>query len=190
VRLLLNIAWLIGSVYATIPALWLTIHPFVGYWRTRPGAVMGRIGLIWFGLIAVLLVLTFTGHEAQIYTIWWSWLVWLLLFAVGLGLYRKLGGFGLARVIGQAEVRPEEHAQKLITSGMHARVRHPIYLAHWLMLTAWTIGAGTIALIAMWVFATITGMFMLRAEESELRSRFGFEWDEYASRVPMILPRI
>ena len=188
-HLLANLAWVIGSVYATIPALWLLIHPFVGYWRTRKGPVMGLIGLVWLGLIAITLVLTFRWREAQIYTTWWSWLLWSLLFAVGVGIYRKLGSFGFARVIGQAEVRPEEHEQRLITGGMHARVRHPIYLAHWLMLTAWTLGAGTIALFAMWTLAVITGVFMLRAEERELHSRFGGEWEKYTARTPMILPR-
>jgi protein-S-isoprenylcysteine O-methyltransferase Ste14 len=189
VRLLLNIAWLVGSVYASIPALWLTVHPFVGYWRTRKGPVMGWIGLVWLLLIAVLLGLTFPWRETQIYPTWWSWAGWAILFAIGLGLYRRLGDFGVARVLGQAEVRPDEHEQRLIKTGMHARVRHPIYLAHWLMLTAWMLGAGTIALIAMWVLATVTGIFMLRAEEHELRSRFGPEWDEYSACVPMILPR-
>ncbi len=188
-RLLLNIAWLIGSVYATIPALWLTIHPFVSYWRKRKGAVMGWIGLIWLGLMAATLALTFRWREVQVYRTQWSWLAWLLLFAVGTVVYRRMGSFGLARVIGQAEVRPEEHEQQLITKGMHAHVRHPIYLAHWLMLTAWTIGSGTMALLLMWLLAVITGGFMLHAEERELRVRFGAAWDEYSTRVPMILPR-
>jgi protein-S-isoprenylcysteine O-methyltransferase Ste14 len=194
VRLLLHIAWVIGSVYATIPVLWLAIHPFVGYWRRRRGPVMPLIGMIWLAFIAFVLLLSFPWRDYRLYFGsgtwgWWSWLGWLILFALGLALYRKVGSFGLARVLGQAEVRPEEHEQKLITTGIHGRVRHPIYLAHWIMLTAWTVGAGTVALLAMWLFASTSGIFLLRAEERELQSRFGAGWEEYTARVPMILPR-
>jgi protein-S-isoprenylcysteine O-methyltransferase Ste14 len=150
---------------------------------------MPYIGLIWLALIALALVITFPWRELRLYQGSWSWLAWLVLFTTAFSLYRRIGSFGLARVLGQAEVRPEEHEQKLITTGMHARVRHPIYLGHLLMLTAWTVGAGSLALIAIWLFAVITGVFLLRTEERELRARFGTEWDAYTSRTPMIFPR-
>jgi protein-S-isoprenylcysteine O-methyltransferase Ste14 len=75
-----------------------------------------------------------------------------------------------------------------VTTGLHGRVRHPIYLAHWLMLTAWTIGAGTVAMVALWCFAVVTGVFLIMFEDRELESRFGEEYRAYKQRVPAVLP--
>jgi protein-S-isoprenylcysteine O-methyltransferase Ste14 len=189
-RLALNVAWIAGSVYASIPPLWLLIHPLVPFWSRRKGPVMPYIGFIWLALIALLAFAVSPWREARLYSTPYSWLAWLALFIAGLVIYRQAGSFGLARVLGQAEVRPAEHEQKLITTGLHARMRHPIYLGHLLMLTAWTVGAGTLALFILWGFAAIAGAIMIRSEECELRSRFGAQWEQYTTRVPMIFPRI
>jgi protein-S-isoprenylcysteine O-methyltransferase Ste14 len=119
----------------------------------------------------------------------WSWIAWLVLFLLGLWMYRQLGHFDRAKLLGLAEVRPQEHEQRLVTAGMHDRVRHPIYLAHLLMLTAWTIGAGTIALVALWCFGVVTGALMIWFEDRELEARFGDEYRAYKQRVPAVIPR-
>ena len=49
-------------------------------------------------------------------------------------------GFGTHKVSGEAELRPQEHAQELVTTGLHARMRHPIYFAHLLNLAGWSVG--------------------------------------------------
>jgi methanethiol S-methyltransferase len=119
----------------------------------------------------------------------WSWIGWLILFVLGLGLYRSLGHFDRDKLLGRSELRPQEHQQALVTSGMHARVRHPIYLAHWLMLTAWAVGAGTVALVGLWCFAVITGVGMIFFEDRELEGRFGEEYRRYKRQVPAIIPK-
>ena len=55
--------------------------------------------------------------------------------------------------------------------------------------TSWTIGAGTIALIGLWVLAVITGVFMIVSEDRELEARFGDEYRAYKQRVPAVIPR-
>src|SRR5262249_23318501 len=102
--------------------------------------------------------------------------------------YRRLGHFDRAKLLGLAEVRPQEHEQRLVTTDMHGRVRHPIYLAHGLMLTAWTIGAGTVALVALWCFGVVTGAVMIWVEDRELETRFGDEYRAYKQRVPAVIP--
>jgi protein-S-isoprenylcysteine O-methyltransferase Ste14 len=182
-----TIAWLIAIVYATIPAYWMAVHPFARFWRARRGKVMPFLGLIWLALwIAAGFVTAPYRHQR----LWpeWSWLGWLLLFGIGLSLYRRLGHFDRAKLLGQAEVRPQEHEQRLVTTGLHGRVRHPIYLAHWLMLTAWTVGAGTVALVALWCFAVLTGVFLIVYEDRELEARFGEEYRVYKQRVPAVIP--
>jgi protein-S-isoprenylcysteine O-methyltransferase Ste14 len=183
-----NIAWIAGIVYSTIPAFWLVVHPFARFWREKRGKIYPMLGLIWLAMwIAAGWITAPYRHER----LWpeWSWIGWLMLFVLGLRLYRSLGHFDRDKLLGRSELRPKEHQQALVTSGMHARVRHPIYLAHWLMLTAWTVGAGTIALIALWCFAVVTGVGMIFFEDRELEGRFGEEYRRYKQQVPAIIPK-
>lgn len=182
-----TIAWLIAIVYATIPAYWMAVHPFARFWQSRRGKVMPFLGLIWLALWIVAGFATAAYRHQRLWPAWW-WIAWFVLFLLGARLYRRLGQFDRAKLLGKAEVRPEEHEQKLVTTGLHGRVRHPIYLAHWLMLTAWTIGAGTVAMVALWCFAVVTGVFLIMFEDRELESRFGEEYRAYKQRVPAVLP--
>jgi methanethiol S-methyltransferase len=184
-----TIAWLVAIVYATIPAFWLVVHPFAKFWRGRKGRVYPILGLIWLVIWIVVGLLTASYRHDRLWPVW-SWIGWAALIAPGISIYRRIGhGFGRANLLGQAELRPQEHEQELVTTGMHGRVRHPIYLAHLLMLTAWTVGAGTIALIALWVLAVLTGIVMIRLEDRELEGRFGERYREYRRRVPAVIPK-
>ncbi|HJR08896.1 MAG TPA: isoprenylcysteine carboxylmethyltransferase family protein [Pyrinomonadaceae bacterium] len=105
--------------------------------------------------------------------------VWLVMSAVGtLGKQWSL----TARVV-------EGH--KLITSGAYARVRHPIYTGMFGMLLATGLAAthwaGLVAgLIVFWMGTIIR----VRSEERLLRATFGADYDDYARRVPAVLPGI
>ncbi|PTL85129.1 isoprenylcysteine carboxylmethyltransferase family protein [Vitiosangium sp. GDMCC 1.1324] len=86
------------------------------------------------------------------------------------------------------EVR-EDHG--LITNGVYARVRHPMYAAIWMSTLAqpllvhnWIGGALIVpAFAAMWFLRT-------PREEAMMRSRFGAAYDEYAARTGRLLPRL
>jgi len=184
-----TIAWLVVIVYSTIPAFWLAVHPFAVHWRNRRGKIYPFLGLIWVAIWIVTGWITFPYRHQRLWPAW-SWVAGAVLLTAGLTLYRRIGPFGRANILGQAELRPQEHEQRLVTSGMHGRVRHPIYLAHFVNLTAWTVASGTIAVVAMWVFAIATGVLMIRLEERELVSRFGEAYREYQRRVPAVLPKI
>jgi protein-S-isoprenylcysteine O-methyltransferase Ste14 len=78
---------------------------------------------------------------------------------------------------------------KLTTSGPYAFVRNPLYIG-----TA-TVGAGLMAASQSWVLAAyFAGYFTLfflpvvEQEEQHLRKLFP-EYEDYAERVPMLLPR-
>ena len=80
---------------------------------------------------------------------------------------------------------------ELITAGPYSVVRNPIYLGMFGMLLAtglvysrWWNFLGAIA------FFLIGNQIRIRAEEKLLRETFGSQFDEYARRVPAILPRI
>ena len=53
-----------------------------------------------------------------------------LLFAAGVWIYRRSGaGFSAAQLGGLPELIPGHREQRLATSGIRSRVRHPVYLA-------------------------------------------------------------
>jgi protein-S-isoprenylcysteine O-methyltransferase Ste14 len=188
-RLATHVAWVIGIYYSTIPAFWMVVHPFVDHWRSRKGRVAPLLLTIWLAIMAIFALATFPWHEKQLYSTPLSWLVGFVFFVLAILGYRRSKGFGRARLFGLAELAPERHEQRLITSGMHARVRHPIYLAHLCMLTAWTLGSGTVAMFALWLTGVVTGAIMIHMEDAELEERFGNEYREYRQRVPAVIPR-
>jgi protein-S-isoprenylcysteine O-methyltransferase Ste14 len=189
VRILLTLVWLFGAVYATIPAFWIAVHPFVGRWRARNRNPFPALLAIWVALIAAVLLCTFPLLGLRLYSTPLALIPAAFLFASAILIYRRSGRtFGRDNLIGRTELEPSKHEQKLVTSGMHARIRHPFYLAHLLMLTSWTIATGVAAMFALLAFAVITGAVMIRMEDAELEARFGNEFREYAKRVPAIIP--
>jgi protein-S-isoprenylcysteine O-methyltransferase Ste14 len=100
-----------------------------------------------------------------------------------------------AWVLGQVPPRTsgqgnELEASTLNTRGPYARVRNPLYLGNFLIVSAllliadnpwvWLIGIG---------FFAIQYAFIVRAEEAFLRAKFGAAFDSYAADVPRWLPR-
>lgn len=81
--------------------------------------------------------------------------------------------------------------QTLITEGIYAHIRHPIYAAHWLWtfaqaLLIWNWMAGFAGIIA---FAPVYFNRVPR-EEDMMTSHFGDDYREYMSRTGRILPRL
>ena len=89
--------------------------------------------------------------------------------------------------MGEAELRPEEHAQELVTTGLHARMRHPIYVAHLANFAAWTLGSGLlVAYVLLAASLLFTFPLMIWLEERELAERFGASYRQYQRRVPLV----
>ena len=80
--------------------------------------------------------------------------------------------------------------EPLVITGVRARIRHPIYLAHLCEMLAWSIGTGLVACFALVVVTIITGAVMIRAEDQELEWRFGEPYRLYRESVPAIFPRM
>ncbi len=80
---------------------------------------------------------------------------------------------------------------RLVTAGIYARLRHPMYTAFWLWALAQPF------LLANWLagFAGIVGfgtLYFLRVgqEERMMEERFGQEYRDYCARTRRILPGI
>src|SRR5580693_2534896 len=85
--------------------------------------------------------------------------------------WRQLGGL--------PELRPGNDDQRLITTGIRSRVRHPIYLAHLCEMLAWSVGTGLAVCWLLTAFAIATGAVMIRMEDAELEKRFGAGYVSY-----------
>ena len=93
----------------------------------------------------------------------------------------------LIRALASGHVRKNE---SLATSGPYAYTRNPLYLGSLLMGVGFAVAART-----WWVGIAVVVMFLtvylpvIRDEEEFLRAKFP-EFDEYARRVPRMVPRL
>ncbi len=182
--------WIVCSTYSTIPAFWLMVHPFIAYWRSQrsnPYKVLAPAWILMWVLAAVAsapwrLTLLYDAPYARLLAIpFWRATA-----------YIYFGGqrhFSLNKIIGRHELEPERHDQHLVISGLHRRMRHPLYAGHLCTMLGWCFLTATVATFALTGFAIITGIFLVRTEDAELERRFGSEFREYKSVTPAILPR-
>jgi len=189
-QFLRTLGWLACVVYSTIPSFWLMVHPRAHRWRESersPFRVLVPAWIVmWFGVGA----LTGPWRGVALYSSPQSWIPAAFLFAVGIYIYFHSGAhFSLAQLGGLPEIRPGHHNDRLVTTGIRARVRHPVYLGHLCEMLAWSIGTGLLVCWLLTGFAIITGAVMIRMEDAELEKRFGKEYLAYRDRVPAILPR-
>jgi protein-S-isoprenylcysteine O-methyltransferase Ste14 len=186
VRILRTTAWQIAAVYATIPCLWLLVHPFTDFWRKNKAPIKS-MGLIWFAMWAMARWIVWPYRNLLVYSTSLTILPGLLFIGIGVSIYRHIGKFGFARLAGQSEMRANK-PQLLITYGIHGKIRHPIYLAHLCCLLGLAISSGLVAVYALMAFALITGIFLIRFEDKELERRFGEEFRAYRVLVPALIP--
>lgn len=80
-------------------------------------------------------------------------------------------------------------AQQLNTKGIYSIVRHPLYLANYLiwagiLIFSLNVWAFIIVSLCYWIYYER----IMFAEEAYLRSQFGDEFEQWASRVPPFVP--
>jgi protein-S-isoprenylcysteine O-methyltransferase Ste14 len=80
---------------------------------------------------------------------------------------------------------------QLITEGPYKFVRNPIYTGMLGMLLATGLAVSHwIGLLAGLSIFAIGTMIRIRTEEKLLRETFGMQWEEYAQRVPAVVPLV
>ena len=184
---LLLIPWMASVLYSSVPLFWFVVHPFAGSWR-KMGRSPYRVVLpIWAALIFVLGWIAWPGRSVPLYSCPWMWAPAALLLLFGMSIYVRAGStFGAHKLSGEAELRPGEHAQQLVTTGLYSRMRHPIYVAHLVNFAGWTIGGGLVVSYALFAMSLITYRLMIQLEERELTERFGPSYREYQKKVPLL----
>jgi protein-S-isoprenylcysteine O-methyltransferase Ste14 len=107
----------------------------------------------------------------------------MLLARVGLA----VAAMGVLKFLAQGTTvdptRPER-ATNLVVSGIFCYTRNPMYLGFALLLLAWATQLGSAwAIVGPLLFVWYMGRFQIAPEERALRTKFGNEFDTYASRV-------
>lgn len=190
-RFLQTLGWLACVVYSTIPLFWLMVHPRAHRWRERDGSPFRVLVPAWIVMWIGVGVLTGPWRSAAIYSTPWTWIPAALLFAAGISIYTSSGAhFSWAQLGGLPEVRAANPRQRLVTTGIRSRVRHPVYLGHLCEILAWSLGTGLAVCWLLTAFAIATGAVMIRLEDAELEKRFGEEFRAYRQRVHAVLPRL
>jgi protein-S-isoprenylcysteine O-methyltransferase Ste14 len=186
-----TIGWLACVVYSTIPAFWLVIHTGIEYWRSRGRGPYSIIVPGWMALWVVMALITMRWLDVALYRAWWMWVPAVGLFVAGIWLYRGSGvDFSREQLYGLSELKAGGVEQRLVTSGIRARVRHPVYLAHLCEMLAWAVGTGLAVCYGLTAFAVVTGAVMIRTEDAELERRFGQEYQAYRHSVPAVIPKL
>jgi protein-S-isoprenylcysteine O-methyltransferase Ste14 len=114
-----------------------------------------------------------------------GWIVAALVIVAGEAL--RVAGVSAA---GTVTRRRSRNVQRLVTYGVFAWVRNPLYVGNFLIWTGFVIGSGLLWFlpIAMALFA-IEYSLIVRYEEGVLESTFGEEFLAYKSRTPRWIPR-
>jgi protein-S-isoprenylcysteine O-methyltransferase Ste14 len=189
--LLRMLGWVVCVVYSTIPLFWLMIHPRAHRWRNRAGSPYKVLVPVWIFMWVGVGALTAPWRRVVIYERWWSWILAGILVGAGLLLYKlSRSGFSPTQLYGLPEIVAGNQEQRLVTTGIRARVRHPVYLGHLCEILGWSVGTGLVVCWALTGFAMVTGAVMIRMEDAELAKRFGEEYAAYQQRVPAVLPRV
>jgi protein-S-isoprenylcysteine O-methyltransferase Ste14 len=128
--------------------------------------------------------LDFADYALPAWTGWAGAAILLLAVALLFMAYRALGASWSPKI----DVRQD---QKLVTSGIYTRIRHPIYAGIWLwalaqplLLHNWIAGAG--------MLATFLPLYLTRVprEEAMMLSYFGERYRAYMGRTGRIFPKI
>src|SRR3984893_47235 len=186
-----TLGWLACVVYSTIPLFWLMVHPRAHRWRASEGSPFRVLVPAWIVMCVGMDALTGPWRDAMIYSTLWTWVPSALLFATGIVLYSTAGAhFSWAQLGGLPEVRVGHQDDRLVTTGIRSRVRHPVYLGHLCEMLAWSLGTGLAVCWLLTAWAIATGALMIRMEDAELEKRFGAQYVAYRQSVHAVLPKL
>ena len=146
---------------------------------------------LWVVAWIIIRLITAPWRELVLYDSAWLWIPAIALLIFGFWIYRKAGlNFSKDQLYGLSELTAEHSEQRLVTTGIRARIRHPVYLGHLCEMLAWTVGSGLLVCYALTVLAMVTGAFMIRREDAELQNRFGDSYRDYRDSVPALFPKL
>jgi protein-S-isoprenylcysteine O-methyltransferase Ste14 len=130
---------------------------------------------------------TYLGHSHMINEFWQAGCM-----AVSfLGLALRINIVGHAPYGTSGRNTREQAANTLTTTGMYSVVRHPLYLANYLIVIGFTMEFHVwwLVLLISCIYALYYERIML-AEEAFLRARFDGTFEEWAAVTPAFIPKL
>jgi len=100
---------------------------------------------------------------------WFGFAVLIAGFALALGALFRLRGL--------------ENIDRLETSGLYSRIRHPMYTGFIFWISGWVIYKGAAVTLVVALIAIGNVLFWRRLEEKRLESRYGEEYRTYRRRT-------
>ena len=185
------IARLVVIFYPGLIAFWLIIHSRIEHWRkVGKGRAYGTACLPWPVIAAVL-----GSLQQELFA--YRWRMPSVVIALGFVAlaWAFVTGYQASReiphrtLIGLAEIEPDSNRQPLLAAGIYSRTRNPVYFTHFLVILFTAMTTGYVASWALIVLVIVGDALMIRAEERELKARFGAPFEEYMRRVPRFVPR-
>lgn len=161
---------------------------------TRRPKKRRRTGLI-LALVVTLLVVVSVGLTFLLPLPWYvpvpqPWAVIAGIILLLLGFVVLTNGFealGFARAFGR-ELYATGKESRLITVGLYAYTRNPIYLGVIVLLFGWFFTTRLTALLIMTFFFLILLCLVAKWEEHGLTERFGAQYEQYRKAVPFFVP--
>jgi len=99
------------------------------------------------------------------------------------------GGFVLLSAA-WSKLYAAQAARTLATTGPYAYVRHPQYVGFVLIMFGFLLQWPTLITLVMFPVLVFMYVRLALAEEREVRSQFGAEYEGYAARTPRFFPRL
>jgi protein-S-isoprenylcysteine O-methyltransferase Ste14 len=93
----------------------------------------------------------------------------------------------ISRAFGK-DVYASKETSQLVTTGIYAYTRNPVYLAATLLFLGWFFTTRFTVLVIMTVLFLVLFIFVAKWEEQELTDRFGDTYHHYKETVPFFIP--
>jgi protein-S-isoprenylcysteine O-methyltransferase Ste14 len=99
-----------------------------------------------------------------------------------IGLGAAMAGWVLA-IGGVAQLRGLENIDHLVTTGLYARLRHPMYSGFILWIVGWVLAFGAMVSLAIGVVGVANILYWRWLEDGALRSQYGEAYRSYCQRT-------
>ena len=182
--------FLIMTIPGALP-FWLSIHPFVHFWRKVGPELTYTLHITLMLIVATgiflvrnLLLSVQFGSDPVLVTL--SVPIFLVGLVVGIQRRKQMG---TKVMLGFPELAPGRYDNRLLTEGIYSRMRNPRYVELLLFLLAYSLLTNYLAVYVVFLFSMVVIRIIVRLEERELHERFGEEYEAYCERVPRFVPK-
>lgn len=138
---------------------------------------------VWLLIIGA--VMWLVAHSAYAYSIH---IPFSLVLAIVIGVLGVLCSASALRLFRSADttvnpLKPEE-ASSLVTNGIYAKTRNPMYVGLSLVLIGWAVWLGSLSnIVVLVLFVVVITELQIKPEEAALRELFGQEYRDYCQQV-------